>query len=295
MPVTIRKLTKGNAVMRLVTVKKLAFSASLFPSTLALSAQSQEIRDNFKGTGEVVVASAGEIFEAAQRKPFFDPFMRDTGIKVMVVASDNAKLLASVRIGQSAGGITNSDAGELANWLRDSALEKIDYSYFSKETLAGIPEELRGAYGIGSFFYGVVVAYNIAKYPEGGKHPRNWVDFYNVDDFMGKRTLPNCDNLLIGGLVEGALLGDGVPPEKLYPLGLDRAFAKRAKIRPDVARSWATGADAPQSFNKPRSGFGSCLEWSDHQCEEGRSGNGAFLGSVFAVSWQLAGSKELAQ
>ena len=54
--------------------------------------------------------------------------------------------------------------------------------------------------------------------------------------------------LVDGGLLEGALMGDGVPADKVYPIDMDRAFAKVAEIKPNVSRWWVAGADAPQSL-----------------------------------------------
>ena len=230
------------------TIVSFALSAALLLSALPFAAQAQEIPKNLKGTGEVVITSGGGTWEAAQKKAFFDPFTRDTGIKVVLVPEDHAKLLASVKLGQPAADITDIPAGELSSWVSKDAAEMLDYSYFAKETLAAIPEQMKNKYGIGSLLYSVGVAYNTKTYPEGDKHPKNWVDFYNVKEFPGKRALPKCDKILDGGLLEGALMGDGVAPDKLYPIDMDRAFAKVKELMPYVGRWWVAGADAPQSL-----------------------------------------------
>ncbi|MDK1494291.1 ABC transporter substrate-binding protein [Sinorhizobium sp. 7-81] len=226
------------------SAKTIALCAAILVSGLPVAAQAGEIPENLKGTGEVVVATAGGAFEEAERKAWFEPFTRDTGIRVVTIPS-SPKLLASAKLGQPEADISNINGGEVPSWIANNALEKIDYSYFSKDTLAGLPDFMKEEYGLGSFFYSVVVAYSTKS---SGDHPKNWVDFYDVKKFPGKRTLPNCDLMLYGGLLEGALVGDGVAPEKLYPLDMDRAFAKLAAIKPNVGRWWATGADAPQSL-----------------------------------------------
>ncbi len=43
-----------------------------------------------------------------------------------------------------------------------------------------------------------------------------------------------------------ALLADGVPMDKLFPLDIDRAFRSLAKIRPHVSIWWTAGSQAPQ-------------------------------------------------
>ncbi|APG86921.1 ABC transporter, periplasmic spermidine putrescine-binding protein PotD (plasmid) [Sinorhizobium americanum CCGM7] len=231
-----------------VTVRNLAFGTALLLAAAPLTAQSQEVPENLKGTGEVVITSGGGTWEAAQKKAFFDPFTRDTGIQVVLVPEDHAKLLASIKIGQPEADITGIPGGALKGWVNKEAVEETDYSFFGKDTLAGMPEQMKNKYGVGALLSSTVVAFNTSKYPAGGKQPKNWVDFYNVKDFPGKRALPKCEKILDGGLIEGALMGDGVSPDKLYPLDLDRAFNKLAEMKPNVGRWWVAGADAPQSL-----------------------------------------------
>ncbi|RUX37535.1 extracellular solute-binding protein, partial [Mesorhizobium sp. M4A.F.Ca.ET.050.02.1.1] len=231
-----------------VTKTYLALSAALLLVALPFAAQSQQIPENLKGSGEVVVTSGGGTWEAAQKKAFFDPFTRDTGIKVVLVPEDQAKLLSSAKLGQPEADITSIEGGQLASWITKGAVEEMDYSVFAKDTLANIPDKLKNKYGVGALLYSLVVAYNTKKYPEDGKHPRNWVDFYNIKDFPGKRSLPKCEKIIGGGLLEGAIMGDGVPANKVYPIDMDRAFAKIAELKPQVGRWWVAGADAPQSL-----------------------------------------------
>ncbi|MCK5274416.1 MAG: extracellular solute-binding protein, partial [Alphaproteobacteria bacterium] len=71
-------------------------------------------------------------------------------------------------------------------------------------------------------------------------------DFFDTKKFPGKRAMrkgpkPN---------LEFALMGDGVPADKVYevlstPAGVDRAFAMLDKIRADVLW-WEAGAQPPQ-------------------------------------------------
>jgi putative spermidine/putrescine transport system substrate-binding protein len=77
---------------------------------------------------------------------------------------------------------------------------------------------------------------------KGGKKPASWADFWNVKDFPGKRALPDYASYAL----PLALLADGVKPENLYPLDVDRAFASLQKIKAHVAVWWTSGAQAPQ-------------------------------------------------
>ncbi len=230
-----------------IAVRNLAFSAALLALAMPLAAQSQEVPENLKGSGEIVITSGGGTWEAAQKKAFFDPFTRDTGIKVVFVPEDHAKLLASVKLGQPEADITSVPGGALAGFVNKDAVEKIDYSFFAKDTLAAMPEQMKNENGVGALLYSIGIAYNTTKFP-AGKQPKNWADFYNVKDFPGARSLPKCEKLVDGGLLEGALMGDGVPADKVYPIDMDRAFAKVAELKSNVGRWWVAGADAPQSL-----------------------------------------------
>lgn len=48
--------------------------------------------------------------------------------------------------------------------------------------------------------------------------------------------------------VEFALLADGVPPEKLYPLDFKRAYAALTRIKPYVVKWATTGAMQPEAL-----------------------------------------------
>ncbi|MDX0967868.1 ABC transporter substrate-binding protein [Sinorhizobium medicae] len=225
----------------------LLLASALLLAVMPHAVQAQEVPANLKGSGELVITSGGGTWEAAQKKAFFDPFTRDTGIKIVLVPEDHAKLLASVKIGQPEADLTSVAGGALEGFVDKDALEKIDYSMFAEQTLADMPQQMKDENGVGALLYSVGVAYNTSKLSDG-REPKNWADFYNVKDFPGARSLPKCEKLVDGGLLEGALMGDGVSPGTLYPIDMDRAFAKVAELKPHVSRWWVAGADAPQSL-----------------------------------------------
>ena len=70
--------------------------------------------------------------------------------------------------------------------------------------------------------------------------PRDWAAFYDSEKFRGQRAMP-AD--LVVGLLETALLADGVLPASLYPLDAGRAFARLEKLRPRMV-FWRNGAQA---------------------------------------------------
>jgi len=234
---------------------KISFAASILGFSLATAAllaggaaNADEDLSRLKGSGEVVVTSGGGSWEDAQRKAFFEPFERDTGIKVVLIPEDHAKLLASVKAGVPEADITEISAGMLAGFDRQGAIDTIDWSLFDQETQANMATPLKNAKGVGAVLYSVGVAFSTDKYPEGGSQPSNWADFYDLKKFPGTRGLANCEKIIDGGLLEGAILSSGVPADKVYPIDMDKAFAAIEAIKPSVRLWWGAGAAAPQAL-----------------------------------------------
>jgi putative spermidine/putrescine transport system substrate-binding protein len=91
-------------------------------------------------------------------------------------------------------------------------------------------------YGYQVFRGADLVAWLTKSYPKGTPHPTTFEDLFNTTKFPGKRCLYKSPQY--SGTLEGALLADGVPANKLYPLDLTRAFKKLDTIKSDIV--WAT-------------------------------------------------------
>jgi putative spermidine/putrescine transport system substrate-binding protein len=79
-----------------------------------------------------------------------------------------------------------------------------------------------------------VYSYNVV-YRNGafdGNAPSGWSDFFDTSKFPGKRAV--WGSYGVYGLIEGALIADGVAPDDLYPLDLERAFARLDEIKGDL-------------------------------------------------------------
>ncbi len=93
--------------------------------------------------------------------------------------------------------------------------------------------------------------------PGRGQAPKTPADFFDLAKFPGKRgLLTNIQN----GILEYALLADGVAPDAMYPLDVDRALKKLDTIRavttfaPNVgALQQAVGASQVDVFVLPDS------------------------------------------
>jgi len=186
----------------------------------------------------ITVASWGGAYQEAESKAFFQPAAQALGI---TIKEDTTGGLADVRL-QVTGNAVKWDlvelgADECARGAREGLFEKLDYSVIDAD---GIDPKLVHEDWIGITFYSVVLIYNTKVYGENG--PESWADFWDVGRFPGKRALGNfpTETLTV------AALADGVPPDKVYPLDLDRAFAALERIKPHVSVWWDSGGQAMQ-------------------------------------------------
>jgi putative spermidine/putrescine transport system substrate-binding protein len=186
----------------------------------------------------VTVASWGGAYQEAQAKAFFQPAAKALGI---TIKEDTTGGLSDVRL-QVTGNAVKWDlvelgADECARGSKEGLFEKLDYSVIDAD---GIPEKLVREDWIGITYYSVVLIYNTNVYGENG--PKTWADFWNVEKFPGRRALGNFPNETL----TVAALADGVPPDKVYPLDMDRAFAALERIKPHISVWWDSGGQAMQ-------------------------------------------------
>src|SRR5699024_1459198 len=119
----------------------------------------------------------------------------------------------------------------------DGYLEKIDYDAIDAE---GIYPYLKYDYGVGFQITHHNISYNTDVY-KNDDHPKSWKDFYDSEKFKGKRGL--YDNVV--GTMENVLMSDGVAPDELYPLDIDRAFEVLDKYKENILW-WESLSQPPQ-------------------------------------------------
>ncbi len=196
-----------------------------------------EIPENLKGTGEVVVASWGGTFQAAQRQAYFEPFQELSGITVIEAEGPSiAQVQAMVDTGNIEWDVVQIDrAGVMNLEQKGDYWEPIDYSLFDTDN---IDEGRRYTFSVDMLPYAQIIGYRTDEFPEG---PADWAGFWDTETFPGPRTMISGS----GGLwpyLEAALMADGVAKEDLYPIDIDRAYASLDNIRDDVVRWWDAGA-----------------------------------------------------
>lgn len=187
--------------------------------------------------GGLTFASFGGSYQDVQRTVLLDPAAKELGLKI---SEDTLPGIAPVRLQVKSGAVswdvvTLGDS-DCAVGAKEGLFEPLDYSVIDA---SGVPEAAKRDSWIALDYFSTVLAWDNRL---GDKAPRNWADFWNTTDFPGQRSLFNNPMLTL----EIALLADGVPADKLYPLDVDRAFRKLEKIKPSIVAWWDSGAQSSQ-------------------------------------------------
>lgn len=194
-----------------------------------------------RASQRVVVRTFGGAYEDALIKAVFEPYTKLTGVDVVRVPANSTKIYAMLDAGKIE--IDLLDTGEYGALLlrQRSSLEPIDYKSFKLTDPADL--ETRDHDMTGSIYYSNVLGYHTQAFPTG-KHPRSWAEFWDVARFPGPRMLADIGAGAVE--LEFALLADGVPRDKLYPIDVERALRSLSRLRPSIKKFWDTGAISAQ-------------------------------------------------
>lgn len=198
----------------------------------------------------LTVSSYGGGYQEAQAKAYFAPFAAaHPEITIRQDSpSSNAKLKAMVESGAVDWDIMVTDDSfgldSDAEWL-----EPIDYSIVNRDKF--IPGTA-GTYRIASDIEATVLAYNATEFATA---PQGYKDFFDLEKFPGMRAVWKYAP---SGIFETALLADGVPADKLYPLDVERALKKLDTIKDHIVW-WDTGAQSEQLLDSGEASMG--LVW----------------------------------
>lgn len=187
---------------------------------------------------EVVLANWGGSAVDGMTQAYGLGMESDIGAKLTIDSSGPSagKIRQMVESGRVVWDVCDSGIGTSFDLGRRGLLEPIDYSIVDKSKMPG---PFAYPWGCASSAYSYVLAWDSAKI--SGEPPRNWADFWNVAKFPGKRTM--WRNMF--AVLESALMADGVPADKIYPIDVKRAFAKVKEIKPHVI-FWQSGAESEQ-------------------------------------------------
>lgn len=188
---------------------------------------------------QVIVRTPGGVFDDVKKETIYDPFRKETGIEVVPVAATAGKLMAMMKSGQNELDLIDTGDSTLLELEKGNYLQPINYDEFKYTNPADIDPIVKRKYQVGCFIYAMVLGYN-TKAIAPGTEPKSWAEFWDLKKFPGRRTLPDMASGTPA--LEFALIADGVPMDKLYPLDIDRAFKSMSRIRSAIPKFWDTGA-----------------------------------------------------
>lgn len=187
---------------------------------------------------QLFVNSWGGAWTAAEKAAYYDPFEAETGIKVTPVNGVNYnKLKAQVAARSYEFDITECDLDKAIRAVKENLLEVPPPAVISEATL--FPGALQSN-AVHNCVLGMCPTWRPDRWK--GEKPRTWADYWNVKKFPGVRAGYRHATRMLAI----ALVADGVPMDKLYPLDIDRGFRKLDEIKPHIRVWWAENSQAQQ-------------------------------------------------
>ncbi|MHA3722340.1 ABC transporter substrate-binding protein [Leucobacter sp. HY1910] len=172
----------------------------------------------------------GGVSQQISAETLFEPFAAERGIALAEdQPTDYAKLDAMVDAGKVSWGIVEVEPNYAETACAAGKLTKLSDSVKQAAIDNDVDPAQMGECAIPILEYAFTIGYNTDTFADG--HPETWAEFFDTDKFAGKRGFWKYPT---GGIFEAALIADGVEPGDLYPLDLDRAFAKLDTIKDDI-------------------------------------------------------------
>lgn len=178
----------------------------------------------------LTVTMWGGAAQTAHVDSYFTPWAKAKGVTIKQDSpTDYAKIKAQVEAGKVSWGPTEVEPNFANTACEAGLLEKLPQDILDKAKATGVADDQVGPCAIPILQYSFTIAYNSKAF--SGAHPTTWAEFFDTKTFPGKR---GFWKYATGGMFEAALLADGVEPDKLYPLDIDRAFKKLDSIKRDI-------------------------------------------------------------
>ena len=197
----------------------------------------------------ITVVSWGGPYERSQRKAYFEPFTKATGIRIDVERYDGGleELRRQVNGGEVDWDVVDMTMADNRAACRQGLLEPIEHTRLhpAPDGTPASGDFIDGALtecGVAQIVYAMVAAYNRDAFP--GERPARIADIFDLRRFPGTRALQRSPEANL----EWALRSYGVPRQDLYQLlstdrGLRLAFKRLDRIRDHVV--WWTSTEQP--------------------------------------------------
>ena len=205
--------------------------------------EGNEAASNYEGETLVIGVWGGtwkEAFDEACVKPFEEKYGCTIEEEEM---GDNIVAEVIAQVEQDIDGIDLAAGGGAADFCAylgtKGAVKELDYSRIANA--AELDDYAKTTYGVGMYICAEAWVYDKDAFPNNPVGSEGFFDTSNT----GER----CIRSWVGsGILEQALLADGVAYEDLYPLDLDRAFAKLDTVKPYITKYWSSGAEIYQTI-----------------------------------------------
>jgi len=190
---------------------------------------------------DITFVSQGGAYQEAQSKAILEPAAKNLGLTLKQDSSPKAYPIIKTQIqsGKVTWDVVDLPTGDCIRGEEEGLFEKLDLALIPNA--AQLPAELKDDYSVGYISYSTVLAYRTDAF-KGKAAPQTWADFWDTKKFPGQRSLRNLPRPTL----EIALMADGVAPDKLYPLDVERAFKKLEEIKPHIATWWTSGGQSAQ-------------------------------------------------
>ena len=174
----------------------------------------------------LTIVNQGGAPAEAQRQAIFEPFSKETGIKITVDTYNQelAKIRAQIETKNLTWDVASLNPINERAGCEEGLLEKIDWKSACSTKSRSRPIGGFGDCGAPYLVSPGALVYDAAKFP-GDAGPKTWADFWDVKKFPGKRGLMYQPDQTL----EVALIADGVAPPTCQ--GVDRTGRRRPRVQ----------------------------------------------------------------
>lgn len=267
----LRDKTQGRVVHRRRFLQTIA-ALGVLPTALRFT-PAQAASD------ELVIVNWGGDAVPAFQEIWADPWAAEAAMSAVVdgAGPSSGKIKAMVESGAVIWDACDRNLPASVELGRQGLLEEVDWAVVD-------PGKLRDAHrtdwGVGSYLYSFALTWDRDRL---GRRPETWADFWNVADFPGTRTLRNN----IEGMLEAALMADGVAPGDVYPIDVERAFEKVREIKEHTI-FWTSGSQSQELFRNGEVVIGNLWHTRARLLRQETDGRVQFhfnQGVLFAGAW----------
>lgn len=174
--------------------------------------------------------TSGESIEIAYGRPFTEV----TGVKLVREQPPSlGKLKAMVKSGNVTADLMELSGPGVETARAQGLLDDLDWDLIDPEEMS---PEARLPYAFGYQYFALF----LASMPDA-RPVNSWQEFWDTERQPGRRAIPAYARYAL----PLALLADGVAPDELYPLDIDRALASIDRIKDDLIL-WEAASQTPQ-------------------------------------------------